>query len=146
MGAILTTFGIDWHLLLINAVNFGLLLAGLIYFLYKPVGRMLEERRRVVARGVEDAHRAQEELREVMVKRMEVLSQAGREADDVLASARASAVQKERDLLSRGEARAEGLVREAQEQAQELKERALRESKEELAKLIVLGIEKTHAK
>jgi F0F1-type ATP synthase membrane subunit b/b' len=60
MDAILTTFGIDWHLLLLQGINFGILLAGLTYFLYKPVMRMLEERSNTVRQGVEDAHKAHE--------------------------------------------------------------------------------------
>ena len=146
MEAILTTFGIDWRLLLINAVNFGILLVGLWYFLYGPIMRMLESRRRTVAQGVEAAEAAQEQLAEVEAKRTETLAKAGKEADALVASARAAAVAKEREILARGEAAAEASLREAAAHAQDLKEKALQESKQELAKLIVLGIEKTHAK
>ncbi|MES2202768.1 MAG: ATP synthase F0 subunit B [Patescibacteria group bacterium] len=146
MEAILTTFGIDWHLLLINAINFGLLLAGLTYFLYKPILGMLEERRKKVAEGVLAAAAAEERLAQTEGERTQKLAVAGREADEILAAARKAGEARELALQARGEAAAAQAVVEAQMQAQELKERALRESKEEVAKLIVLGIEKTHAK
>ena len=143
MGAVLTTFGIDWRLLIINAVNFGLLMFALWYFLYAPVTRLLEERRQKVAKGVEDAAAAARKLSEIEHSRREVLAQAGKEADEVLSAARASATQKEREIIGRGEATASTLVRDAEAQALDMKARAIEESKQEVAKLIVLGIEKS---
>lgn len=142
MEQILTTFGIDWRLLAIHGANFGLLMALLWYFLYTPVLRMLEERRRTVTEGVEAAQKAQHELRDIESSRKSLLAQAGKEADEVLAQARASGAHKERELLARGEAAAEALVRDAQLQAREAQAEALRRAKEETAKLVVLGVEK----
>lgn len=142
MEAILTTFGIDWRLLLINAINFGLLLLGLWYFLYGPVLRMLEERRQKVAQGVQEAQRAHEELQNIEASRAQLLGEAGREADHLVSQARALAVQKERELIGEGEAAAQRIVQQAQAQAQEEKKQAILESKEEVAKMIVLGVEK----
>ncbi|MSR70662.1 hypothetical protein EXS62_01325 [Candidatus Kaiserbacteria bacterium] len=142
MDAILTTFGIDWHLLLINAVNFGLLLAVLWYFLYAPVMRMLEQRRVVVSQGVRDAAAAAAALAETAQARALVLAEAGKEADSLAAAARAAGTKKERELAAKGEAAAAALVREAEAHAADLKARAIAESKQEVAKLIVLGMEK----
>lgn len=142
MSAILSTFGIDWRLLLINAVNFGLLLVALWYFLYAPVMKMLEERREKIAQGVRDAQAAAKELSQTQAARSVVLADAGKEADDVVAAARALGTAKEKELLAKGEAAAATLLRDAEAQAAELKARAIAESKQEIAKLIVLGMEK----
>ena len=64
MEQVLHVFGIDWKLLLINAANFGLLLAALTYFFYKPMMRMLDLRRDKIAHGVEAAQKAEAELKE----------------------------------------------------------------------------------
>ncbi len=142
MEAILTTFGIDWRLLLIQAINFGILLAGLTYFLYKPVMRILEERRATVAKGVEDAHKAEMELHQIKGARAEKLAQAGKEADAVLANARTAATKKEREIVGRAESTAAVVLAEAEAQAREAKVLAVAESKDEVAKLIVLGMQK----
>ena len=142
MSAVLTTFGVDWHLLLINAINFGLLLLVLWYFLYAPVMKMLEERRARVVQGVHDAEAAAQKLREIEASRASALQAAGKEADALVAAARAAGAQKERDLVQKGEAAAQRAVAEAQAQALELKARSIEESKQEVAKLIVLGMEK----
>ena len=146
MEQILGTFGIDWRLLLINAVNFGIVLLVLWRFLYTPVMKMLEERRQRVAQGVEDARAAAREREETKRSRGGILSAAGKEADGVVVAARAAGAAKERELLLKGEAAAATLVRDAQAQAAELKARAIEESKQEVAKLIVLGMEKITSK
>ncbi len=142
MDAILTTFGIDWRLLLINAINFGLLMLLLWYFLYEPVLAMLEERRNKVAQGVADADAASARLREIEESRSAKLAKAGKEADSVLAAARANATLKEREIVASGEATAASMLKDAEAAAAELKAQALAESKQEAAKLIVLGVEK----
>lgn len=142
MGAILGTFGIDWRLLLINAFNFGLLMLALWYFLYKPVIALLEERRRKVSQGMADAAAAAEKLGQIEASRQQVLAVAGKEADGIIAEARSAAEAKERDIIARGESSAQALLKDAEAEAVELKSRAERESKQEVAKLIVLGVEK----
>lgn len=142
MSELLTAFGIDWRLLVINLINFGVLLWVLWYFLYTPLTTMLEERRQKVAQGVQDAADAAAQLAEVEHTRAQVLAGAGREADDVLSHARSAAVAKERELVAAGERAAQSIVKDAEAQARELRAQALEESKQEVAKLIVLGMEK----
>jgi F-type H+-transporting ATPase subunit b len=146
MEQVLATFGINWKLLLINAANFGLLLFILWYFLYEPILKMLEERRRTIEQGVADAEAAAKERSETEAARAATLAQAGKEADELLLRASEAARHKEDELVAAGEATAETLVREARAQAEELKVQALKESKEELAKLVVLGMEKAFHK
>ena len=143
MQAVLSAFGIDWRLLLVNSINFGLLLLVLWYFLYTPLMRVLEERRRKVADGVHDAEEAKHHLAEAQQSRTAILASAGKEADDVLAKARAAALHKEREMMAQGETAAAAVLRDATLAAEELKVQALAKSKHEVAKLIVLGIEKT---
>lgn len=142
MGQVLVTFGIDWRLLLINSINFGLLMLALWYFLYGPLTRMLEERRQKVADGVRDAESAKHTLAEIERSRGVILAAAGTEADEVLKKSRAAAQEKERELVAAGEATAANILREAAAQAAELKAEAIAQSKQEVAKLVVLGVEK----
>ena len=145
MSALLSAFGIDWRLLVINMVNFGLLLLALWYFLYTPLTRMLEERRMKVAQGVADAEESAARLAEIESSKAEKLAAAGREADAVLSNARKSAIEKGREMLSESEAAAQRMIKDAEAEAKEAKARSIEESRQEVAKLIVLGIEKTAA-
>ena len=142
MEQVLHVFGIDWKLLLINAVNFGLLLAALTYFFYKPMMHLLNERRQKIAEGVESARKAKEELAQFEASRGAMLAKAGKEADTLVSQARAVGADKQREIVTSAEAAAARALKEAEAQAKDLKEKAVEESKHEVAKLIVLGMEK----
>ena len=64
MAQFFAAFGIDWRLLLVQAVNFGLLLLALWYFLYGPVLKMIDDRRAKIAESVKVAEAAARRLEE----------------------------------------------------------------------------------
>ncbi len=143
MSAVFAAFGIDWRLLLIDSINFGVLLLALWYFLYAPLTKMLEARRQKVAQGVEDADAAAAKLADIQHEESILLSKAGAEADEVLARARKAAEEKGRTMLAASEAAAAASLKEAEAQAAALKAEAIEESKKEVAKLVVLGMERS---
>jgi F-type H+-transporting ATPase subunit b len=142
MSAVFAAFGIDWRLLLIDSINFGLLLLALWYFLYSPLTKMLEARRQKVLLGVHDADAAAAKLADIQHEQSAMLSKAGAEADEVLAKARKAAEERGRAMLAESEAAAAASLQEASAQAAALKAEAIEESKKEVAKLVVLGMEK----
>lgn len=142
MSDLFAAFGIDWRLLLVNGINFGLLLFGLWYFLYGPIVKMLEDRRQKLADGVRDAEVAAHELQKIEESRTTLLAEAGKEAEALVSRARAAGAEKQRALIESGEASATALLTDAQIQAAQLKHDAITESKQEVAKLVVLGMER----
>lgn len=146
MSAVFAAFGVDWRLLLINSINFGILLLALWYFLYAPLTKMLEARRQKVAQGVSDAEAAAVKLADISREESTMLSKAGAEADEVLAKARKAAEEKGRAMLAQSEAAAAASLKEAAAQAAALKAEAIEESKKEVAKLVVLGMERAMQK
>ena len=65
MDEILEVFGINWKLLLIQSVNFGILLLVLWRFLYRPLVKIMGERQSVIAKGVQNARDAEERLKSI---------------------------------------------------------------------------------
>jgi F-type H+-transporting ATPase subunit b len=142
MSELLTAFGIDWHLLLAQAVNFGIVLIALWYFLYKPVLAMLEKRKEIVAKGVADAERAGELLAGADSEAAKRVSAAEAEASAMVATARETATAEKMRLLKEAEARAAAIAKDAEARATETAARAKRESEREVARLAVLAAEK----
>lgn len=142
MGQLFAAFGIDWRLLVINLINFGLLLAVLRYFLYGPLTRMLEDRRMKVQKGVEDAEEASRIRAQIESERASVMAKTMQEVDELLSRARASAAAHERELVDEAGKRAEFIIAQAEAQAREEKAKAVAETRDDVARLIVLGIEK----
>lgn len=141
MQEIATVFGLNWKLLLVQAVNFGVLLVVLWYFLYRPVLAMLDARREKVAQGVHDAEAAHERLAEIEGERDTVLKEATASAETYLQSAKERAQEQASGIVAEAHARAEASLTSAQQRADELKEQALRESKEEIGKAAILAAE-----
>ena len=65
MSELLSQLGIDWHLLLSQMINFGILLLVLWYFIYKPLLKLLHDRRDKIELGVLKAEEADRRLHEV---------------------------------------------------------------------------------
>lgn len=142
MGDLLSVFGIDWKLLLAQGVNFVILLAGLSYFLYRPVMKMISQRRDIVAKGVKDAEEAARSLKETESKRSVVLSAAEREAEAILARALEEGKNERAGIVKAANERSAALLSDAEAQAAELERKALRESEQKIARMAVLAAEK----
>lgn len=142
MDQLFEAFGIDWKLLIAQAVNFGILFVALWLLLYKPVLKVLDERAKKIAQGVEDAERATEKLKGADTEAAAVVAKADTEASNILAAARDAAGTERARLVKDAEARAAAIETEAEARAKEASAKALRESEKEIARLAVLAAEK----
>lgn len=142
MDQLFAAFGIDWRLLIIQAVNFSVLLGVLTYFLYTPLMKLIDERREKIAEGVRAAEAAAQRLADAKAEGDELKGQAAREAESLLASARTNADEKGQDIIKTAESRADNLLKEAQERAEEAKRQAMLESQKDIARAAMLAAEK----
>jgi len=142
MSELFEAFGVNWKLLLIQAVNFGLLLAALSYFLYKPILRIIDERREKVAEGVRLAESASRTLAEAKEEGEQLVGDAAKKAEALAAASRASAEQKGQSLVKDAQARAEQVLAEAQIRAEEVKRQTVAASEREIARAAMLAAEK----
>jgi F-type H+-transporting ATPase subunit b len=143
MTDLINVFGIDWKLIAVQMVNFGVLVFILWHVLYKPVLRLIEQRRTQIIQGVADAERARKALREADAKKGEILTSAILEGERLIAEARATAKRNEQALLAIAHEKRERILMEASLKAEEMHKRAIQEAKEEMARMVVLGVEKT---
>ncbi|MFZ2594071.1 MAG: ATP synthase F0 subunit B [Minisyncoccia bacterium] len=142
MGELISTFGLNWGLLIIQMVNFGVLLVALKYFLFKPVMGMLEERKQKIAQGIADAEAAAKKNADAEIERKAVIAEASLTGEQIVAKAALRAEEKGALIVTDAEKRAQSLTNDAALRAQETKDKALRESREEIAKAAILVAEK----
>lgn len=142
MHQLFATFGINWKLLLAQAVNFGILLGILWYFLYQPVMQMLDTRRKRIAEGVEKAKAADLRLDEAKAEGERMVGEAAREAEGLVATARTRAEERGSEILQAAEERAAATLRDATARADEARRQALKASEKEIARAAVLAAEK----
>ncbi len=141
MQSLLSVFGIDWKILLAQSVNFVILLAGLSYFLYRPVMKLLSDRANKIAQGVRDAEAAAKAAKETDEARAGVLSSAEREAEAIVARATEEGKMERAGIVKSAQDRSAALLSDAHAQAEELERKALRESQQKIAQMAVLAAE-----
>lgn len=146
MEQLFDTFGIDWKLLVAQAVNYGILLVVLTYVLYKPVMKTLDERRAKIAQGVKDAEDAAVKLAEADTQAGVRIAAADSEAEALVANAREAAGGEKARIVKEAEERAARLTADAEARAKESAEKALRDSEKEIARLAILAAEKAMRK
>ena len=142
MSELFATFGVNWKLLLIQVINFGALLAILTYFLYKPILRIIDERREKIAEGVRTAEAASRRLEEAKTEGEQLVGGAAREAESIIATARTRADERASEIVKGAETRAASTLSDAAERAEEAKRQALKESEREIARAAMLAAEK----
>ena len=142
MEQIIEAFGIDGRLIVIQIVNFGLLLLALWYFLYTPVLNIIDRRQKKIEQGVKDAEAATRELEAADAKKSDILTEANVEAEAVVKRARDHAEKKGAKIVSDAQERGERTLLDAKTKAEEMKRRAQKESEKEVAKAAILAAEK----
>ena len=142
MEQLLTVFGINWKLLLIQGINFALLLAVLSYFLYRPVLKMIDERQEKIAEGVRKSEAAELELAEAGKKGDSIVGNASREAEALAHAAKTRANEQALEIIKAAEHHADSIVADASARAEESKRQTLKESEREIARAAMLAAEK----
>ena len=87
-------------------------------FLYKPVKNMLASRRNAIDSDYNDAQQAKEQALADKQKYEDKLKDASAEADSVIKSAVGTASAREKEILAQAKEKADGIIRQAQAQAE----------------------------
>src|SRR5258706_1494874 len=87
------TFGVDWPHLIAQIISFSIV-CGLLYLLaYKPILRMLAERRQLISQGLANSEKIRVELEKTETQRKDVIAQAKAQANQFIEDARGVAAQ-----------------------------------------------------
>ncbi len=85
------TFGWEPRLFISQVILFVVVAIVLSKFAYKPLLAMLEQRKRQIEEGIENAEKTRRELANAQIKAQEILTTAGLQANKVVEEARAAA-------------------------------------------------------
>ncbi len=142
MEQIIEAFGIDVRLIIIQIVNFGILMGALGYFLYTPILNALKAREEKITAGIKDAEAAAQARANAEVEKKEVLTAAHASAGEVAARAKEAAEATTASLLAEAQQKAKALEADAVLKAEQLKAKIQKETEDEIAKTALLATEK----
>lgn len=139
---IIEVFGVHWKLLAAQAVNFGIALFVLYRFVYTPIWKILDERQKKIAKGLEDAERAAREREHAMRERDSLIQAAREEGGKIVEELRKQGVVAGHAIVRAAQEKSAGILEEARRRAEDERAHLLRESEKEVARIAVLTAEK----
>jgi F-type H+-transporting ATPase subunit b len=131
------TFGVNWQHLIAQIISFGIVCLLLQKLAYRPVLAMLEERRRRIAEGLENAEKIKTALATTESRRAEVLTEASVQATKLIQDARAAAAIVKQQEIQKATAAAQEIIAKGRESVERERERMLAELKREVGRLVV---------
>ncbi len=131
------TFGVDWTRLVAQMISFCIVCILLQRLAYKPVLKILEERRQQIAQGKANAEQIKAELSRTEERRKEVLDQVNVQANKLIEEARSAAARVQEHETQKSIAAAEQVMVKAREASVQERTRMLAELKSEFGRLLV---------
>ncbi|MDK2822300.1 MAG: F-type H+-transporting ATPase subunit b [Clostridia bacterium] len=127
-------------------INFLILVAILNKFLYKPVTKMLDERKKEVVSNLDRAEAAKLEAEKLKDEYASHLQNARKEAQEIIAKANKLGEETKNEIVAQAKSEAEKISAKAQEEIKLEKNKALAELRDEVASLAIMAAEKIISK
>lgn len=141
MGLI-KALGIDWRILLAQLLNFAVLIWVLWRFAYKPIFKILEDRKLKVDQGLQDAETAALRLQEVELENKKILLEARQEATKILAQAQLKAEEKQEEIIAKAEAEIGVIMEKERAKIASEKANSLSQIRGEVSSLVMMALKK----
>lgn len=143
---ILKDFGVEPILLLAQTVNFIILLVVLTKFLYKPILKVLEERKKKIETSLKQAEEINKNFEVSAQKQAEILDKAREDAAKIISDAKEEAKLLAEKMLSDAAVNTENTIARTKEMLGLEKTKMMSEAKKEMAEIIALAAEKVASK
>lgn len=110
------SLGIDLRLIIAQIINFGLLLFLLTKFLYKPILKILDERKKKIAESLVSAQKIEAERAKIEEEKQKELERAKEAGREVMEEMKIEAGKQREETLKKAREEAEKIVQKAKEQ------------------------------
>jgi len=138
----MNALGIDVKLFLGQIINFLILLLILWRFAYKPVVKMLNDRREKIAQSIANAKKIEEDLVATEQKTRGMLDQAQEEGQKILENSTLAASEQKKEIVTLAKNQAEKEITRAKSAINQEKELASKALEKEMTALVRLATEK----
>ncbi|HLC76488.1 MAG TPA: F0F1 ATP synthase subunit B [Candidatus Peribacterales bacterium] len=116
---LISALGIDWHVLTAQLINYGILFVALSVLLYKPVLKLLDDRRERIAKSMEDAKKIDQKLKEIEKERESMMKQLDQKSSALLAEAKKQADGARVDMVAAAKSEAENMLERGRKQLED---------------------------
>jgi F-type H+-transporting ATPase subunit b len=146
MESIISTFHIDWKIIIAQAINFGIVFAVLYFFAFKPLGKIMNDRSVKISKGIEDGKRNAEILEKTQKEYDAILIQAKNEAHKIFSEGKKEAEEKKIILMEKTQKEVALMMENGKKTLEAEKVKIVDEAKNEIVFLATQMVEKIIAK
>ncbi len=139
---LITTLGIDWKVLIVQLINFGILIVVLSVLVYRPILRLIDDRRERVRKSMEDTKAIENQRREIDEFKLEQMKKIDAECGKFLENAKHQAESVKKEILGNAEKEASAILAKAKAALDEERGRMVREIQGSLSSVVVKMAEK----
>ncbi len=129
--------GINTGMFIAQLVNFTILIVALSFFVYRPILRLLDDRRERIRKAMEDAKAIENQKREIDEFKMEQMRKVDQETGKFLENAKRQAETMKKEILAGAEKEAGQILSKAREQLTEERARMVNDLQATLAGAVV---------
>ncbi len=143
MSELFSQLGIDPKLLLAQGVNFVILLIVLTKFVYKPLMKVVEERRKKIELGIKGGERAEQIIKQAEQEKTGIIKEADTQAVAIISEAEKTAQKKAQEIALQADKKAQSALRGAMLIAERKEKEEMARVAEEAKQLVKEAIIKT---
>lgn len=138
--------GLPWGEIVKQALNFGILVGILVYFLRKPISNFLKDRREILIKAMEEASKANAEAKEKLAKVEEKIDLLDKEVEDLNRNMEKEAEVEFERIKSLTKEEIERIKEQATVAAEQVVKKAREELRKEAAELSIKSAEEIISK
>jgi F-type H+-transporting ATPase subunit b len=142
MDSIISTFHIDWKIIIAQAINFGVVFVVLYFFSLKPLSKLMEERSEKIARGMDDAKVNAALVEKTRGEYNDALLKARAEANKIFQDGKKEAEKKKTEMLEAAKVEVTTVIENGKKMLEAEKMKMIEEAKKEIVSLTMLATEK----
>lgn len=142
MDSLITTFHIDWKIVIAQLINFGIVFLVLYIFALKPLKKLMSERSQKIEKGVLDAKTNAELIENTKKQYEEIVSKAKIEANQVFQDGKKEAEKKKVEILEETKKDVEKMITDGKKTLEAEKTKMVEDAKSEIVSLVVSATEK----
>jgi F-type H+-transporting ATPase subunit b len=142
MESFISTFHIDWKIIIAQAINFIIVLALIYFFALKPLKKIMGERTDIITGGLNDAKTNAALLLKTKKEYDDVLIKAREEAHTIFQEGKREAEDKKKEMMNATHVEIEEMILSGKKVLESEKIKMVEEAKKEIVSLVVKATEK----
>ena len=142
MDSIISTFHIDWKIIVAQAINFGVVFVVLYIYALKPLSKLMSERSETIGKGINDAKTNAELLSKTKAEYEEALVKARNEANKIFQDGKKEAEAKKTVMLEEAKQEVAKVIDNGKKTLEAEKIKMVEEAKKEIVELALKVSEK----